>query len=158
MAPSSRAVATFIPLLMADWVWFNWPWVADKYCSATSAPLLVLTLKDMWSHLFWLPDFGPGAFWPTEGEASRVPRRRSEKFKHRFFAPAKNQDAQVSAQTGRAGKYLPMTRQIFPFGASKAFILQKIAAFKETIRKSRARRVSTALNMARPAQAKKWPA
>src|SRR6185503_2240652 len=108
MAPSSRAVATFIPLLMADWVWFNWPWVADRYCSATNAPAFVLTLKDMWSHLFWLPDFGPGAVW-----------RRSEKFKHRFSAAAKNQVAPVNAGAPRTGKDLPMTRQYLPVQTGK---------------------------------------
>src|SRR3569833_3365380 len=119
MAPSSRAVATFIPLLMADWVWFNWPWVADRYCSAAIAPLFVLTLKVMWSHLFWLPDFDPGAFWPTKGEASHMPRRRSEKFKHRFSAPAKNQVAPVSPGAPRAGGGGPGTRRERPGRAGK---------------------------------------
>src|SRR5690242_6019647 len=47
IAPSSFAVATLRPLLIALWVWSSWPWVAFKYCSATCAPVLVLTLKDM---------------------------------------------------------------------------------------------------------------
>jgi len=75
----------------------------------------------MWSHLFWLPDFGPGAFWPTKGEASRVPRRCSEKFKHRFSAPAKNQVAPVNPGAPRTGKDLPMTRQYLPVQAGKFF-------------------------------------
>jgi hypothetical protein len=75
----------------------------------------------MWSHLFWLPDFGPGAFWPTEGEASRVPRRRSEKFKHRFSAAAKNQGVPVSPGATKTGKDLPMTRQYLPVQPGKFF-------------------------------------
>jgi hypothetical protein len=75
----------------------------------------------MWSHLFWLPDFSPGAFWPTEGEASRVPRRRSEKFKHRFFATAKNQVAPIGPKAPRTGKDLPMTRQYLPIQPGKFF-------------------------------------
>jgi len=75
----------------------------------------------MWSHLFWLPDFGPGAFWPTEGEASRVPRRRSEKFKHRFFATAKNQAARLSLGAPQIGKELPTTRQYLPVRIGKFF-------------------------------------
>jgi len=75
----------------------------------------------MWSHLFWLPDFGPGAFWPTKGEASRVPRRRSEKFKHRFFATAKNQAVRISPGASRTGKNLPMTRQYLPVRGGKFF-------------------------------------
>ncbi len=39
---------------MADWVWSSLPWVWFRYCSATAAPLLVLTLKDMaFSVLLW---------------------------------------------------------------------------------------------------------
>src|SRR3954470_4312974 len=70
MAPSSRAVATFIPLLMADWVWFNWPWVADRYCSATNAPPLVLTLKVIRS---LRSGFARRAFCPLALKASAVP-------------------------------------------------------------------------------------
>src|SRR5436190_7378917 len=47
MAPSSRALATFMPLLMADWVLSSAPRVELRYCSATLAPLFVLTLKDI---------------------------------------------------------------------------------------------------------------
>ena len=47
IAPLSRAVATVIPLLMADWVWARLPWVWLRYCSAVMAPVLVFTLKDM---------------------------------------------------------------------------------------------------------------
>jgi len=75
----------------------------------------------MWSHLFWLPDFGPGAFWPTKGEASRVPRRRSEKFKHRFFATAKNQAARIRPSAPQTGKNLPMTRQYLPVQGGRFF-------------------------------------
>jgi len=75
----------------------------------------------MWSHLFWLPDFDPGAFWPTEGEASRVPRRRSEKFKHRFFATAKNQAARIRPSAPQTGKNLPMTRQYLPVQGGRFF-------------------------------------
>jgi hypothetical protein len=75
----------------------------------------------MWSHLFWLPDFSPGAFWPTKGEASRVPRRRSEKFKHRFFAGRKNQAAPTGSCAPLTGKELPMTRQYLPLRIGKFF-------------------------------------
>src|SRR6478752_729446 len=50
MAPSSRALATFMPLVMADWVLSSAPRVELRYCSATMAPLFVLTLN---------PIFGP---------------------------------------------------------------------------------------------------
>jgi len=34
-----------MPLLMALWVCDSWAWVLLRYCSATSAPVLVLTLS-----------------------------------------------------------------------------------------------------------------
>jgi hypothetical protein len=50
-----------------------------------------------------------------------VPRRRSEKFKHRFFAMAKNQAARISLGAPPTGKELPMTRQYLPIRTGKFF-------------------------------------
>src|SRR6185312_3909744 len=135
MAPSSRAVATFIPLLMADWAWFNWPWVALRYCNATLAELLVLTLKVIGSHLFWLPEFCPGAFWPTEGEASRVPRRFQESLNIDFSRERKIR-SRVSAPTRRQlGKFCPCPGNICrPEAANSSIPSVKIPHFAENCR------------------------
>jgi hypothetical protein len=50
-----------------------------------------------------------------------VPRRRSEKFKHRFFAGAKNQLARIGANAPPARKILPMTRQYLPVHTGRFF-------------------------------------
>jgi hypothetical protein len=50
-----------------------------------------------------------------------VPRRRSEKLKHRFFAGAKNQAAPIGPGAPRTGKDLPMTRQYLPVRVGKFF-------------------------------------
>src|SRR3954465_8068145 len=89
MAPSSRAVATFIPLLMADWVWFNWPWVADRYCSATNAPPLVLTLKVIRS---LRSGFCSSGVLPVSLKGKRRAGLRQDVVRHRFWAERENRD------------------------------------------------------------------
>ena len=51
-----NAGKTSLQMLMAAWVVFNCDWVWPRYCRATIAPVLVLTLKDMDVSPFW---FGP---------------------------------------------------------------------------------------------------
>jgi hypothetical protein len=59
-----------------------------------------------------------------------VPRPCSEKFKHRFFAEAKNQAAPVSPDAPIGGKELPMTRQYLPVRGGKFFHSRReISAF-----------------------------
>jgi len=45
----------------------------------------------------------------------------SGKFKHRFFAGAKNQVARISANAPPTGKILPMPRQYLPARGGKFF-------------------------------------
>ncbi len=64
---------------MALWVVFNCDWVALRYCSATIAPVLVLTLKDMVvSVLVWVERFARRRFARLGELANAVPETIQE--------------------------------------------------------------------------------
>src|SRR6185437_16420131 len=72
--PSSLADATFKPLLMADWTVARLALVLLRYCRATSAPVLVLTLSILASVLALIASFLLGGlFAPHPSKAIAVP-------------------------------------------------------------------------------------
>src|SRR5688500_15069813 len=76
MAPLSLGEATLKPELIRFWVTIRSSLVLFKYCSATMAPMLVLTLRDIRVALrsgFTLERFAREAFCPKGPMAIRVP-------------------------------------------------------------------------------------
>src|SRR6185437_1992402 len=67
--PSSLAEATLRPLLIAFCVVVSSDCVALRYCSATSAPVFVLTLKDI---VFSIPFWWVTAFCASRANAPRA--------------------------------------------------------------------------------------
>src|ERR1700748_920648 len=117
IAPSTRASATLSTELMALWVVLSCPCVWLRYCSATRAPPLVLTLNDMeFSVLVTRLSVLLTGFLPRCSMARRVPEAIQKSLTIDWECPPANHAEAIFVIFDRLGSFCLARRNLLPSG------------------------------------------